>query len=88
MKGLRLSAGRLEERGMKVGIGERERREKVKVYTPLHKDAFVQQPACALPQNYEFLLTFFSLFNVSDFAKKYNNVQNSFKQTTICLKTL
>lgn len=42
---------------------EEKRREKVEAYTPLHKDAFVQQSAwekCALPQNNEFILTFFT----------------------------
>lgn len=69
---------------------EREKRKSEGVH-PLTQGCFCSTACmgkCVLPQNYEFLLTFFSLFNVSDFAKKYNNVQNSFKQTTICLKTL
>lgn len=80
MKGLRLSAGRLEERGMKVGTGEREWRKKVEAYTLLHKDAFVQQPAwekCALchkTMSFFWLSLHFSMWKTLHKKKKKKSV--------------
>lgn len=60
---------------MKVGIGERERerREKSGGVHPLTQGCFCSTACmgkvCALPQNYEFLLTFLTLFNVEDITK-------------------
>ncbi len=83
-EGLRLLAGRSEERGMKVGIGWREREEKKWRRTPPYTRMLCSTACmgkCALPQKLWISSDFLYTFQCVRLCKKYNNVQNSSKQT-------